>query len=297
LKFQGAHKIRDLSRHFSDYFYGVSNGYLAQASATQTQTTMTITLQGGYGVSGITDGTFISQKFKVGDWVAAINGGNLVTNGIGQVTAVTTAPRIVVVFNGSCTVTSADYIVKANSKGNTTIAHTDYSRGLVGMVDITTSSALHSLTHDNWVAAYADTSAGRFNGTKVTRAEDEIQNEGGGKVTHILLDQGVRRDWINYERAAVRFSEPMSMETDGSIKSKGRKILASKRVPPGYVYAFDKSALSKWSLLPKPDGKFSWGDGKEYIDENAVVFRIDMPVALITRNRKQFAYFTNQTSA
>jgi hypothetical protein len=300
LKFQGAHKLRDLSRHFSDYFYGTSNAYLAQASATQTATTMTITLQGGYGVSGITDGTFISQKFKVSDWIAVINGGTLVANGIGQITAVTAAPRIVVVFNGSCTVTSADYIVKANSKGNTTIAHTDYSRGLVGMVDITTTASVHSLsssTDANWDVAYADTSTARFNGLEVIRAEDEIANEGGGKVTHILIDQGVRRDWINYERQALRFSDPMSMETDGNIKSKGRKILPSKRVPPGYVYCFDKSALSKWTLLPKPDGKFSWGDGKEYIDENAVVFRIDMPVALVCRNRKKFAYFTGKQTA
>lgn len=300
LKYQGAHKIRDLSRHFSDYFYGVSNGYLAQASATQTQTTMTITLQGGYGVAGITDGTFLANKFKVGDWVAGINGGALVTNAIGEITAVTTAPRIVVVFNGSTTITSADYIVKANSKGNTTLAHTDYSRGLVGMVDITTTASVHSLssaTDANWDVAYSDTTTGRFNGLEVIRAEDEIRNEGGGKVTHILIDQGVRRDWINYERAALRFSDPMSMETDGSIKSKGRKIIPSKRVPPGYVYTFDKSALSKWTLLPKPDGKFNWGDGKEYIDENAMVFRIDLPIALITRNRKKFAYFTGKQTA
>jgi hypothetical protein len=296
LKFQGAHKIRDLSRHFSDYFYGVSNGYLAQNSALLTATTMTITLQGGYGVAGITDAAFLLSKFKVGDYVAGINTGALVTNAIGRVASKTSA-HMVVVWNGSVTLASADYIVKANSKGNTALAHTDYSRGLVGMVDITTASALHSLTHDNWVAAYSDTNAGRFNGSKVTRAEHEIGNEGGGKVTTILIDQAVQRDWINYERAALRFAEPMGMETDGSIKSKGRKIIASRRVPPGYVYAFDKSALSKWTLMPKPDGKFAWGDGKEYIDENAVVFRIDMPVALITRNRKKFSYFTNQTQA
>ena len=300
LLYQGAHKIRDLSRHFSDYFYGVSNGYLAQASATQTATTMTITLQGGYGVSGITDGTFIANKFKVSDWIAVINGGALVTNGIGRITAVTTAPRIVVVFNGSTTVTSADYIVKANSKENTTIAGTDYSRGLVGMIDMTTTASVHGLsssTDGNWDVAYSDTTTARFNGLEVIRAEDEIQNEGGGKVTHILIDQGVRRDWINYERQALRFSDPMSMETDGSIKSKGRKILPSKRVPPGYVYCFDKTALSKWTLLPKPDGKYSWGDGKEYTDLNAKVFRVDMPCALITRCRKKMAYFTGKQVA
>ena len=300
LKFQGAHALRDLSRHFSDYFYGTSNAYLAQVKTTQTATTMTVSLQAGYGVSGITDGTFISQKFKVGDYVALVSGGSLVSSAIGKVGAVATTPTLTVTWNGSVVATSGDYIVKANSKENTTIAGTDYSRGLVGMIDITTTASVHSLsssTDANWDVAYSDTAAGRFNGAKVTRAEDEIGNEGGGKVTHLLMDQGVRRDWINYERAGVRFNDPLSMETDGSIKSKGRKILATRRVPPGYVYAFDKSALSKWTLLPKPDGKFSWGDGKEYIDENAVVFRIDMPVALITRNRKKFAYFTGQTSA
>lgn len=300
LRFQGAHALRDLSRHFSDYFYGTSNAYLAQNKTTQTATTMTMSLQAGYGVSGITDGSFISSKFKVGDYVALVASSALVSSAIGKVGAVATTPTLTITWNGSVVATSGDYVVKANSKGNTALDDTDFSRGLVGLVDITTTASVHSLssaTDANWDVAYSDTNSGRFNGTKVTRAEDEIGNEGGGKVTHLLLDQGVRRDWINYERAAVRFSDPLSMETDGSIKSKGRKILATRRVPPGYVYAFDKSALSKWTLLPKPDGKFSWGDGKEYIDENAVVFRIDMPVALITRNRKKFAYFSSQQTA
>lgn len=300
LRYQGAHKLRDLSRHFSDYFYGTSNAYLAQVSLTNTATTQTLSLMNGYGVSTITDGTFIASKFKVGDYVALVASGALVTNAIGRVGTVNTAPRLVITWNGQVEATSGDYVVKANSKGNTALADTDYSRGLVGMVDITTASTVHSLansTDANWDVAYSDTTSTRFNGTKVIRAEDEIGNEGGGKVTHLLIDQGVRRDWINYERAAVRFSDPLSMETDGNIKSKGRKILASRRVPPGYVYAFDKSSLSKWTLLPKPNGKFNWGDGKEYIDENALVFRIDMPVALICRNRKKHAYFTGQTRA
>ena len=298
---QGAHAIRDLGRHFSDYFYGVSNGYLAQVNATTTATTGTYTLISGYGVSGVTDPAFLVDKFRAGDYVALVASSALVTNAIGLVGARSaSAGTMVVTWNGSVVATSGDYIVKANSKGNTTIAHTDYSRGLTGMVDITTASSLHSLATSsvpNWDVAYSDTAAGRFSGTKVTRAEDEIANEGGGKVTTLLMDQAVRRDWINLERAALRFDSPMGMETDGSVKSKGRKILATRRVLPGFVYAFDKSALSKWTLLPKPDGKFSWGEGKEYIDENGMVFRIDMPVALICKNRKKFAYFSGQTRA
>lgn len=301
LMHQGAHKIRDMARHFSDYFYGTSNAYLAQVSAAVTATTATYTLQGGYGVAGITNTTFIADKFRVGDYVALVRSSALVSGAVGgQVSSITTAGVMVVIWPGSVTSVSADFVVKANSKENTTIAGTDFSRGLVGLIDITTTASVHGLSSSSvaaWDVAYSDTNAGRFSGSKVIRAQDEIGNKGGGKVTDLVLDQGVRRDWINLERAALRFADPMGMQTDGSIQSKGRKILATRRVPPGYVFAFDRSALSKWTLLPKPDGKFSWGDGKEYIDENAVVFRIDMPLALITKNRRKFAYFTGQTAA
>ena len=297
---QGAHKVRDMSRHFSDYFYGASTAYLAQVNAGSTATTGTYTLIGGYGVSGITSAAFLSDKFRVGDYVALTASGTLHSNAIGKVGSITTSTGVVVVtWNGSVVATSGDYLVKANSKGNTTIADTDYNKGLVGLIDMNTATTVHgvaSTTVGNWAVGYSDTNAGRFSGTKVTRAADEIDNKGGGKITHLLMDQGVRRDMINLERAALRFSEGAGMEIEGSVKNKGRKIMATKRVPPGYVFAFDKSALSKWALLPKPDGKFSWGEGKEYIDENAMVFRIDMPVALICKNRRKLAYFTGQTS-
>lgn len=301
LKYQGAKKIQDMARHFSDYFYGTSNAFLAQVNAASTATTGTYTLIAGYGVAGITNAAFIADKLRVGDHIALVRSSTLVANAIGRVGSITKSTGVIVVtWNGSVVAASGDSVVKANSKENTTLAGTDFTRGLVGLIDITTTASVHSLsssTDDNWDVAYSDTASGRFSGTKVIRAEDEIGNEGGGKVTHIVLDQGVRRDWINLERAAVRFNDPLALETDGNIKSKGRKIMATRRVPPGYVFPFDKSALSKWTLLPKPDGKFSWGDGKEYIDDNGMVFRIDMPVALICKNRKKFTYFTSQQAA
>ena len=298
LTHQGAHAIRDLSRHFSDYFHGVSNAYLAQVVAATTATTGTYTLSSGYGVSGITSTAFIAQKFKASDRVALIRSGSLVSNAIGTVSSITSSAVMVVVWNGSVVSASGDYVVKANSMENTTIDGTDYSRGLVGLIDITTASSVHSLatsTEADWDIAYSDTAAGRFSGIKLRRADDEIDDEGGGRVNTVLMSKGVRRDFIALERAALRFNDPFGMEVDGDVKSKGRKFIASKRVPPGYVYCFDKSALSRWALLPKPSGKFSWGDGKEYINQNAMVFRIDMPVATICKNRKKFAYFTSQT--
>lgn len=308
LLLQGAQKVRALSRHYSDYFYGVSNAYLAQLTAAHTATTMTCTFMNAYGQSGITNTTYIGGMFRAknstnapGDYVALVRSGALVSNAIGQLGSYTNSSGVAVItWNGSVTSVSGDYVVKANSKENTTIAGTDYSRGLVGLIDMTTTASVHgvsSATISRWDVAGSDTTGGRLNGVRVTKADHLIEDQGGGKVTHLLMSRGVHRDWIAYERAALRANDTTSFETDGDIKSKGRKIVSTKRVPPGYCFAFDKSALSRWTLLPKPDGKFQWGDGKEYIDKNGKVFRIDMPMALICKNRQKLFYFTGLTES
>jgi hypothetical protein len=38
-----------------------------------------------------------------------------------------------------------------------------------------------------------------------------------------------------------------------------------------------------------------WGDGKEREDRSAIVFRMDVPIQLIWKNRKKFAVFTGLT--
>lgn len=302
IKFQGGSKLQAMARHFADYFHGASTAYLAQANATQTATTMTITMMNGYGKSTITDAGFIADKFRAGDRIGIINGGNLVANSLGSVGHVDTVNgALTVTFAGSTTVTSADFIVKANSMENATISATDYNKGLVGLIDMTQTASVHGVSNasvPNWDVAYSDTTGGRFTGSKIHRGRDEIKNKGGMEPANLLfVSQGVYRDMINNERSAVRFADPMNIELDGSVKAKGLKIFSSRRVPPGYATLAVKSALKKWSLLPKPDGKFNWGDGKELIDQNAKVFRLDWPVATLVKKRRNLAYWTGLTTA
>ena len=296
--FQGRHKVRDLQRHFSDYFYGFSTGYLARVTASQgAASSHTLTLDDAYGVAGIDTAAYIGAMFKVGDAVALIQSAALVTNAIGLVTAVTPGtPSIAVTWNGSVTVTDNDYVVKANSLENTTITGTDYNRGLVGVLDGMTSASVHSLATSsaaNWDVAYSDTASGRFTGAKLKRAKQEISNEGGGKLNLVIWDQAVERDSIVQERAANRFSSTMGMELDGSVKSEGVKFFSSRRVPAGYVFGMDKKSFRKMTLIDKP-GAPAWADAYKLQDQSAFVFSIDWLIALVHLNRKNYAYFTNQ---
>lgn len=302
IKHQGGSKLNAMARNFADYFHGVSTAYLAQVSATVTGTTLTHTLMGGYGISGITNAAFLADKFRPGERVALINQGALVANALGTVGNVdTTNGAITVTWSGNVTATSADYVVKANSMENTTIAATDYNKGLVGLIDMTQTASVHGVSNSsvaNWDVAFSDTSGGRFTGSRIHRGKDEIKNKGGMEPANLLfLDQGVHRDMINNERAALRVSDPMGIELDGSVKTKGTKIFTSRRVPPGYGTLAVKGSIKKWSLLPKPDGKFSWGEGKELIDQNAKVFRMDWPVATLIKKRRNLAYWTNLARA
>lgn len=303
LVYQGMKAVQDLGRHFSDYSYGYSTGVLALTDSDLAGGTDTLTLKDAYGdaTTNIDTAAYLAAMFKVGDWVAAINDSTLVTSGIGEITAITAAtPSIAVTWNGSASDTTNDLkIVKANSLENTTLAGTDFNKGLVGWLEMLTSTSVHSLASSsvaNWSVAYSDTAAGRFSGVKLHRAKDEIRNEGGGKVTDMVIDQGVYRDLIALQQAALRFSDPFAMELDGDVKSKGMKIFSSRRVPPGMVILYDRKSVKRMSLLPKPGERLAWSDGEKIKDQSGYVFCLDFPCQRVVTNRKNLAYFQNQTS-
>lgn len=300
LTLRGLQTVRAMGEHWSDYVYGYSTARLARTSTNATQSSGTYTLDQGYD-STVTNAAYIADKFKVGDRVALIRSAALVSNALGTVTAVTAAtPSIAVTWAGSVDSDADDLVVKANSMGNTDIDDTDYNRGLVGFLDMAKTASVHGLSSSSvadWDTALADTAGGRITGVRLRQMCDEVEDEGDGNVTHILTTRGVNRDLIDLERPALRYSDPLGMELDGNVKMKGRKIVATKKVPPGYLFAFDKSALSRWNLLPKPDGGFSWSDGKEYIDQSGLVFAIDMPCATIIKNRKKLAYASGLTES
>jgi hypothetical protein len=297
LKHQAKMAVFDVARHYSDYFYGLSTAVLATTDTDISGASATLTLTAAYGQTGITNAAFIADKFRVGDRIAVLSGGSLVTNGIGTITAVSAStPSISVTFIGSVSVTTNGLqIVKANSMENATIAGTDYNRGLVGLLDGMLTSSVHSLSHANWVPSYSDITGGRFNGIRLRRMADEIANEGGGKLDLMIVAQGVQRDVIAAERALVRFDDPFGMEIDGDVKAKGRRIFSSRRVPPGYLFGGDKSSLKRWALKPKPDGSMGWADGMERVDQSVVVFSMDYFVGLNWENRKNWAYASGLT--
>lgn len=305
LKHQGMTKVQALGRVASDMFYGFSTNYLFQVddagASLGAATSHTIPIQNGFGSTAITDAAFICDKVKVGDWVALIRSGSLVTNAIGEVTAVTPGtPSIAVTWNGSVDPADDDYVVFANGTDATTIAHTSYNRGLTGLLDMMTAASLHGIAtsaQPNWAVSYSDATAGRYNGVKFRRACDEIKNYGHdeAKIT-TLMAQGVHRDLTAQYMAGVRYDDTMSLEIDGDPKGKGKKFKSTRRVPPGHVFHFDQSrALYKKSIHDHPEKAPRWGDGKELIDDSGMIFAIDTALLIATDNRKLMAYFQNQT--
>jgi hypothetical protein len=294
MKYQAAKKVQDLGRHFSDYFYGKSTAYLCQTSTDATQSSGAYTIYNGYGETTITDGTFLTDKFKVGDYVALIRAAALVTNAIGVVTAVTPGtPSITVTWAGSVNSEPADYIVKANSLENTTIAGTDYNGGLVGLLDMLTTASVHGLSSSsvaNWSVSTSDTTGGRLTGVRLRKAMQQIKNYGGGTMDKVYLAQGVERDMIDLQQAAVRFSDPMAMELDGTVKYGKVKFHATRRVPPGWAIPAASKSIRRMTLLPKPDGTPIWEDGEKIVDRSAYVFSIDFPCATVCLNRKNLGY-------
>lgn len=302
LQWEGGKKLQALGRVIGDMFYGYSTNYVCQTSTAATQASGTYTLLNAFGDSAITNAAYIANLIKVGDRVALIRSGALVANSAaGEVTAVTPAtPSIAITWSASVTSQANDYVVFSNGASGTTIAHTSYNRGLVGLRDIMTSTSVHSIsssTYANWSVGYSDTTAGRFNGVKWRKGLDEIQNDFNEETTPItLMAKGVRRDVTAQMSAGVRFSDTMDLEIDGEPKARGKTIKGTKRVPPGMVFMFDQGrALGKRSIHAAPSSAPSWGDGKELIDDAGWIFPVDTALLMVTTARKAFAYWEGQT--
>lgn len=308
LMFRGGHKIFDVARDFSDRFYGVSTSVLCQTSTVATQSSGAYTLKNLYGnttwpgSSLQVEKSLITDKFRVGDKVALVRASALVTNAIGTITAISSStPSITVTWIGSVTSANNDNIVKANSVGNgtssTVLDDTDWNKSLVGLVDLFGTASIHNLSSAsvaNWDNAYTDTTVGRFSGLKVHRGRQEIQNKGPGKANTLILAQGVERDLFALQSAALRFNDPFALELDGAAKAKGLTIFTSRRVPSAFTALFDKSSYRKILVRPKPAGQMQWADGYKLQDQNAMLFSMDWPVALICTARRNFAFWTGQ---
>jgi hypothetical protein len=301
LRLQAMKKLEEVSNTVAWQFYGFSTGVACQTTTVATQASGTYVLANANGISGLGNAAYLASMFAPNlDRVALVRAGVLVANAIGVVTA--TDPvngTAAITWNGSVTSASGDNIVFANSVENTTLAGTDWQQSPVGLFDATLSTSVHGLsgaTVPNWNPALTSTTAGRFSGLKIRKARQAMQNLGPAKGEILITSQGVWNDWIENERALVRYDGPQDMDVDGSIKTKNLKQFTSRKVPPGCAWIVAKGAVSKLTLLPKPDaGTPPWSDGDKMENRNALQFSVDFPYAYVWQNRRGIAFYQNQT--
>lgn len=303
MQFQGRKALEALGQWISDGFYGFSTAVRAKAASfvNNTTTVITVVLKDMHGIAGLGSTTApfaVMNLVRVNEWVAFIRAGALVANSIGQITNVTPAtPSVDITFAVAPTLAANDQLVFANSLENTTIAGTDYNVGLTGVLDAMTSvtiQGISSATYPLWQPAYSDTAAGRYTSMTLRRMKQGISNVGSGTLTDIRWSFGVENDVFAQLNAGLRYDDIGNMEMDGNPKMKGVTMTATRAVPPGYVFGWDRKSVAKMVLLPKP-GAPAWDDGEKIPDRSAYVFPIDYPCQIVWLNRSNLAYSSNKT--
>jgi len=265
IKYQSKKSLESLARRVGLQFYGFSTGLVCKTSTAATATTGTYTINSGFGVSGISNGTYLASLFEVGDGVAIATGGTLTSNAIGTVSAKATTPTLTIVWGGSVVSANNDEIVFANAVTDATVAATDYGRWPSGLLDGITSTSvmgLSSSTEANWAAAINNSSGGRFSYVSLKKARQAIMNSSDGTLSDVIWSNGVENDVEAGERSARIYSSS-ALDLDGSVKAKGVTFRTSQLVPPGYAFVLDKSkAMGKKLLTDKPDadGSVDFGD-------------------------------------
>lgn len=300
LKYQAMKAIESISNRVGQQFYGFSTGTVCKISNVVTATTATLTLIDAYGDANLDDTTFLQNMIQVGDQIALVRSSTLVTNAVGEVTSNATAGVIVVVFAGSVTTAANDIVVFANSAISTatsTLADgSDQNRWPVGLKDACETASVHSLSSASvprWAASTNSSTAQRYSFILERKAQQGIQNKGGGRADLRIWANGVENDVIDGERAALRFSDASNLQFDGALKTKGMKVFTSRHVPNGHVWLLDRgSSVKKFSLVKMPsEDAPAWGDGDKAEDRNALKFSIDFPYALVHTNRANVAQY------
>jgi len=303
LRHRGAKGVQAMARQIGDDVYGYSTATLALTDTNFSGTSTTATLHSAFGDTSITSAAYIADRFRVGQHVAIFESSTL--QGIGTVDAITAATPSIDLTTTSITNSNNNLIITgAASLENTTTAGTDRNRGLVGFLDVCKSDTVHGLskTTDNtrWDVGYADTTTGgRVDPTRLQKMDDEIANKapgGKGPDTYVMT-QGIYRDLVDQQRAAQEFESPVGMELDGSVKKRGKKFLKSRRVPPGHLFAYDKSKYQKLMLVPKATNNLRWSDGIDLINQEGSLFVMNTVVGLACRSRASFGYMTGLTES
>jgi hypothetical protein len=309
MKYQGKKLIEALANRIGKQFYGLSSGLISKTSTNADSATQTLTLIDGFGEADIDDPAYLTSLYEVGDRIALHASGTLIdtTDSFGAITAKDAANgTLSVTMVGSADVDANDSIVFANGLGNTLIADTDYNKWPVGLLDAANTDSVHGLagtTYPLW-APYTNTTGGRFSLAYLKAGQYAIQNNGGGKVDTMIVNQGVLTDMTLQQQAALQFTDALNMEFDGGTKVKGTQIRHSRKTPPNRLWLMDsRKAMFRWNLMPMPSEDGSFPEDAEYTnvdklqDLSAEVFSLDFSYAFVWKNRSALAHFEGLTAA
>lgn len=262
IAYQAAKKVQAIAEKCGLQMYGFSTGTMCQVattgsgSATQTN----IELKNAFGSATFVPGTTTAQKtyisglFRPTMGVALIRSGAIVEFGTYNSTGTSGVGYADITFNASVTPTADDIIIQANVVTDATLAGTDQNRWPVGLFDVTTSASLHGLATSsaaNW-AAYQDTAGGRWSYARQEKMINQIWNNGGVKMNRCIWSQGVRRDVIAGERAALRYADSDRMDFNGEVKTDGIRYLTSRLAPTGCVFGWNSDVYRKRVLSDTP---------------------------------------------
>lgn len=306
LAYMALDKLSGFTAYLGDQFYCPSSSIRAQTTtAIGGGASTTFTLSAGLNQTWITNATYIANLFQINDRVRLYrNDTNVqVAAAVGQITAKNAAtPSVTITWDGSVpSDLSVTYnLVLANSIDNT---QDDYNKGLSGnLIDILTASSLHGLptaSEAEWAAAYTDTTGGRFNGPRLMKGLDEIENLSPFEADTVIMDKGVHRDVVSNYQGSLRFMNPMAMQIDGKIEADGIEFKKSRRVPPGFVSAFASDAWGRFFGKPDVENELT-GVGYNDLDESEDYDRLngeaDWIGNLVCTSRRAFSYWRSLTT-
>lgn len=302
--------VENFARKIGKQTYGFSTGTSAVVAATGSAGTTQngVQLKNAFGSTIIPGGTvaqntYLSNLYRTGDPIALIRSGSLVE--FGTVSASPSAGSgvgfIDIVFNSSITPTANDLILTAAAVTDATLTATDQNRWPLGLLDALTSASVHGLatsTAPNWAAGYTNTSGGRLSYQLQEAMVNGLWNNGGVKMNRAIMSQGVRRDVIAGERAAMRY-DSTKYNLNGDISSDGIKYLTSVLAPPGMFIGWNNECFGKKVLSDKPDyeGGPAMFELDKVQDRGAYAASYNFVYARICTNRAGMGYASGLTES
>ena len=310
LRVQSRKGVEAIRRKWADMFYGFSSGTQAVVTSASNEV---ISIEDMYSVDGLgaatsPDGVTSSNRgvgdlFRTGERIAVMTS-SATFRAISTVSAISSTAGTLTVVTTIASVTTGDLIKFGNNLENTTTAAgTEHNLNTVGLLDGITTTSVHSVsgtTYPGWTNAINNSAGGRFTTVKFQRLRDAIYNGSGAEMDLAIFADGVWRDVLSQQTAALRFSDAFQLELFADLKAKGVRLERSRRVPDGYVFGLvtkgKKPAVRKMLLLPKPE-QVRQGQGYKLQDLSGNMFSIDFPCQMVWTNRKGAGMYSALTQS